>query len=62
MADINDLLPTLPVGLFQADRDGRVTAANAAFGALVQGSTASPVGVPPWSNACLLYTSDAADE
>ena len=36
MADINEVLPSLPVGLFQADRDGRVTAANAAFGALVQ--------------------------
>ena len=51
MADISELLPTLPVGLFQADRDGRVTAANAAFGALVQGSTGSPVGIPPWANA-----------
>ena len=51
MADISELLPTLPVGLFQADREGRVTAANAAFGALVQGSTGSPVGIPPWANA-----------
>ena len=51
MADINELLPSLPVGLFQADRDGRVTAANAAFGALVLGSTNSSVGVPPWANA-----------
>ncbi|MDP2292359.1 MAG: EAL domain-containing protein [Actinomycetota bacterium] len=51
MADIIELLPTLPVGLFQADREGRVTAANAAFGALVQGSTGSPVGGPPWANA-----------
>jgi diguanylate cyclase (GGDEF)-like protein/PAS domain S-box-containing protein len=51
MADINELLPSLPVGLFQADRDGRVTAANAAFSALVLGSAASSVGVPPWANA-----------
>ncbi len=55
MADIIELLPTLPVGLFQADREGRVIAANAAFGALVQGSTTSlvgaPTGSPPWANA-----------
>jgi len=51
MADIIELLPTLPVGLFQADRDGRVTAANAAFGALVQVSAGSPVGQPPWASA-----------
>jgi diguanylate cyclase (GGDEF)-like protein/PAS domain S-box-containing protein len=55
MAVIIELLPTLPVGLFQADREGRVIAANAAFGALVQGSTTSlvgsPIGSPPWANA-----------
>ena len=51
MADINEVLPSLPVGLFQADRDGRVTAANAAFGALVQGMPGAAVGVPPWANA-----------
>ncbi len=51
MADITELLPSLPVGLFRADRDGRVTAANAAFGALVQVSAGSPVGAPPWANA-----------
>jgi diguanylate cyclase (GGDEF)-like protein/PAS domain S-box-containing protein len=51
MADINELLPTLPVGLFQADRDGRVTAANPAFSALVQGSAVSSIGQPPWANA-----------
>ncbi len=51
MADINEVLPSLPVGLFQADRDGRVTAANAAFGALVQGVPGAAVGVPPWANA-----------
>ncbi len=51
MADITELLPSLPVGLFQANRDGRVTAANAAFGALVQVTTGSPVGSPPWANA-----------
>jgi diguanylate cyclase (GGDEF)-like protein/PAS domain S-box-containing protein len=51
MADINEQLPSLPVGLFQADRDGRVTAANPAFGALVQGVPGAAVGVPPWANA-----------
>ena len=51
MADIDEVLPSLPVGLFQADRDGRVTATNAAFGALVQASTGSPLGGPPWANA-----------
>jgi diguanylate cyclase (GGDEF)-like protein/PAS domain S-box-containing protein len=51
MADIDEVLPSLPVGLFQADRDGRVTAANAAFGALVQGMPGAAVGVPPWANA-----------
>lgn len=51
MADIDEQLLPLPVGLFQADRDGRVTAANAAFGALVQGVPGSALGVPPWANA-----------
>ena len=51
MADINDVLPSVPVGLFQADRDGRVTAANTAFGALVQGVPGAALGVPPWANA-----------
>lgn len=51
MADITELLPPLPVGLFLADRDGRVTATNPAFGALVQGSAVSPVGTSPWANA-----------
>ncbi len=51
MTVINEALPALPVGLFQADRDGRVTAANAAFGALVVGTPASPLGLPPWSAA-----------
>jgi len=51
MADITELFPSLPVGLFQADREGRVTAANAAFGALVQVSAGSPIGAPPWANA-----------
>jgi len=41
----------VPVGLFQADRDGRVTAANTAFGALVQGVPGAAIGVPPWANA-----------
>jgi diguanylate cyclase (GGDEF)-like protein/PAS domain S-box-containing protein len=51
MTVIDDLLHSLPVGLFTADRDGRVTSANAAFGALVQGTVTSTVGLPPWANA-----------
>lgn len=51
MADINEALPQLPVGLFQADRDGRVTAANSAFSALVQGMTTTSIGGPPWASA-----------
>ncbi len=51
MADINEQLLSLPVGLFQADRDGRVTAANAAFGALVQGVPGAAIGAAPWANA-----------
>ena len=39
------------MGLFSADRDGRVTTANAAFGALVQGSSGSMLGAAPWANA-----------
>ncbi len=51
MADINEVLPSLPVGLFQADRAGRVVAANPAFGALVQGMPGNAIGAPPWANA-----------
>jgi diguanylate cyclase (GGDEF)-like protein/PAS domain S-box-containing protein len=48
---IDENLLTLPVGLFMADRDGRVTSANASFAALVQGSVKSVVGLPAWANA-----------
>ncbi|MEY4010650.1 MAG: hypothetical protein RLZZ93_1343 [Actinomycetota bacterium] len=41
----------MPVGLFRADREGRITSANAAFAALVQGSVNSLIGLPPWANA-----------
>mgnify|MGYP000184394931 FL=1 len=51
MADINEVLPSLPVGLFQADRDGRVTAANAAFRALALGGDVPSPRTTPWSNA-----------
>ena len=51
MADINDMLPMVPVGLFEADQDGRVTAANASFGALVHGSGGTAIGSAPWANA-----------
>ena len=45
------MLASLPVGLFQADPDGRVTTANATFGALVHGPIGSPIGAAPWANA-----------
>lgn len=55
---IDESLPSLPVGLFHADTAGRVTAANAAFVALVHGnafsggpSPASIVGSAPWSTS-----------
>jgi len=51
MAVIDELFLSLPVGLFRADRDGRVIAANAAFGALVNGAQGASVGLPPWSTA-----------
>lgn len=46
-----DELPLLPVGLFRADADGRITVANPAFQRLVQGSGGSIVGLAPWANA-----------
>ena len=51
MADIDEQLPSLPVGLFMADPDGRITAANEAFGALVHGPLGSVLGGPPWADA-----------
>ncbi|MEY4606073.1 MAG: putative bifunctional diguanylate cyclase/phosphodiesterase [Ilumatobacteraceae bacterium] len=55
---IDESLPSLPVGLFHADTAGRVTAANAAFVALVHGnafsggpSPTSIVGSAPWSTS-----------
>ena len=51
MRNINESLPTLPVGLFQADPVGRVTTTNPAFGALVLGGPGVAVGSPPWVNA-----------
>ncbi|MEZ5270794.1 MAG: EAL domain-containing protein [Ilumatobacteraceae bacterium] len=51
MADIDEQLPSLPVGLFMADPDGRITAANEAFGALVHGPMGSVVGSAPWADA-----------
>ncbi len=41
----------MPIGLFQADADGRVTASNAAFAALVLGASGTVVAEPPWVNA-----------
>jgi diguanylate cyclase (GGDEF)-like protein/PAS domain S-box-containing protein len=51
MIPINEVLPSVPVGLFQAGRDGRVSAANPAFCALVLGGTGSIMDSPPWANA-----------
>lgn len=44
-------LPSLPVALFQADRDGRIVAANMAFRALALGGEVPSSRTTPWSNA-----------
>jgi diguanylate cyclase (GGDEF)-like protein/PAS domain S-box-containing protein len=41
----------LPVALFQADRDGRIVAANMAFRALALGGEVPSSRTTPWSNA-----------
>jgi diguanylate cyclase (GGDEF)-like protein/PAS domain S-box-containing protein len=48
---IDRLLASLPLGVFEADRDGRLVAANDAFRALALGDGPLPVGSAPWSNA-----------
>ena len=48
---IDQPLPSLPVAIFQADRDGRLTAANAAFRALALGGDVPSPRTTPWSNA-----------
>jgi diguanylate cyclase (GGDEF)-like protein/PAS domain S-box-containing protein len=44
-------LPSLPVAIFQADRDGRIIAANAAFRGLALGGEMPSQRTTPWSNA-----------
>jgi diguanylate cyclase (GGDEF)-like protein/PAS domain S-box-containing protein len=44
-------LPTLPVAIFQADRDGRLVATNPAFRALALAGEVPSVRSTPWSNA-----------
>ncbi len=44
-------LPSLPVAIFQADRDGRIAAANLAFRALALGGEVPSARTTPWSNA-----------
>ncbi len=48
---IDQPLPSLPVAIFQADRDGRLTAANAAFRVLALGGDVPSPRTTPWSNA-----------
>ena len=51
LPSIDASLASLPVGIFETDRDGRLTAANPAFRALVLGGSPIPIGSPPWVNA-----------
>ncbi len=48
---IDQPLPSLPVAIFQADRDGRLLAANLAFRALALGGDVPSPRTTPWSNA-----------
>ena len=48
---IDEPLPHLPVAIFQADSDGRLTAANAAFRTLVLAGEMPSQRTTPWSNA-----------
>jgi len=48
---IDQPLPSLPVAIFQADRDGRLTAANSAFRVLALGGDVPSPRTTPWSNA-----------
>ncbi|MEX1105151.1 MAG: PAS domain-containing protein, partial [Ilumatobacteraceae bacterium] len=44
-------LPALPVAIFHADRDGRLTAANASFRTLALAGEVPSSRSTPWSNA-----------
>jgi diguanylate cyclase (GGDEF)-like protein/PAS domain S-box-containing protein len=48
---IENPLPSLPVAIFQADRDGRIVAANLAFRALALGGEVPSARTTPWANA-----------
>ena len=48
---INDSLPSLPVAIFLSDREGRLSAANAAFRALALGGDVPTTHSTPWANA-----------
>ena len=48
---IDQPLPSLPVAIFQADRDGRLVAANLAFRALALGGEVPSARTTPWANA-----------
>ena len=48
---IDQPLPSLPVAIFQADRDGRLLSANQAFRALALGGDVPSPRTTPWSNA-----------
>jgi diguanylate cyclase (GGDEF)-like protein/PAS domain S-box-containing protein len=49
--DIEQTLPSLPVAIFRTDRDGRLTAANAAFRALALSGETPGARTTPWTNA-----------
>jgi diguanylate cyclase (GGDEF)-like protein/PAS domain S-box-containing protein len=49
--DIEQTLPSLPVAIFRTDRDGRITAANAAFRALALSGETPGARTTPWTNA-----------
>ncbi|MEY2756064.1 MAG: hypothetical protein RJB65_2422 [Actinomycetota bacterium] len=48
---MDEMLSSLPVGLFRADRDGRIVDNNPAFAQLVRGTTGTVTGLAPWANA-----------
>ena len=49
---LNDgVLPSLPVAIFQADREGRLTAANISFRSLALAGQVPSSRTTPWSNA-----------
>ena len=47
----DSMLPSLPVAIFQADREGRLTAANSSFRTLALAGQMPSSRTTPWSNA-----------